>query len=144
MEQPGLAISGSTKWVRRRRWARVMRRRLDRPALPFADLDGAEAIRTSGDGAASHFSSNENGPASPSSSDNSNLPRTEADYVARARYTAGVGHRLGSRADPTHSDDISFRSGGAFSTVSQHHADALSSKVEARRLILRLEVCLPF
>lgn len=133
MEQPGLAMGGSSKWVRRRRWVRVMRRRLDRPSLPFADLDGPAAAlhaTSASTSAEAHSSDREVGALG-------DLPTPEADYVARARYTAGVGHRLGSRAEPA-ADSGSMRSG----KTASRHSDAAAGKAEARRLILRLEVCL--
>lgn len=139
MEQPGLGMSGSTKWVRRRRWVRVMRRRLDRPSLPFADLDGPLAISQTGNAAL--LSSSASNDASSSSHHQQQQPAAEADYVARARYTAGVGHRLGARAEPSEQssgEGGSLRSGKTATTRSQ--GDVAAGKAEARRLILRLEV----
>jgi hypothetical protein len=110
--------SASNKWVRRRRWIRVMRRRLDRPGLPFADLDGMESMQ------ALHSP----GPTEEHELADVAAP-TGADYVARARFKAGVHHRLSSRE----SDGMSIRSGKS----GQPRPDA--SKAEARRLVLRLE-----
>jgi hypothetical protein len=84
------------KWVRRRRWVRVMRRRLDIPALPFLQPDGAmyhmdaeghlmpatsEAVHPGSDGDGEELGYM---PASGFS-----LTR---DYVSRARYLAGTPH----------------------------------------------------
>jgi hypothetical protein len=84
------------KWVRRRRWVRVMRRRLDIAPLPFLQPDG-RMYHLSDDGALLPVE----GVASPHSVDADGeemgfMPPTALsaaqDYVARARYLAGTPH----------------------------------------------------
>jgi hypothetical protein len=80
-------------WIRRRRWVRVMRRRLDIPPLPFLQPDGKMYHFTT-DGHLIPFME------PPATEDNeesgqelSTMPSTglssAQDYVARARYHAG-------------------------------------------------------
>jgi hypothetical protein len=80
-------------WVRRRRWVRVMRRRLDIPPLPFLQPDGKMYHFT----VDSHLvpfmevSTNEDGEEAGqelSTMPSTGLPSAQ-DYVARARYHAG-------------------------------------------------------
>ncbi|GJJ07266.1 hypothetical protein Clacol_001466 [Clathrus columnatus] len=73
-------------WVRRRRWVRVMRRRLDMPPLPYMGPDGGlYLISDHGmliprqDEAYDPEGGQELGP----------VPRWNDDYVTRARYLAG-------------------------------------------------------
>jgi hypothetical protein len=88
---PNAPTESSDKAVRRRRWVRVLRRRLDRPPLPFADLDSdAELADLSGGPADPH-----DPPSSP--------PLPSADYLARARWQA-----VGIEQDV---DALSVRSG---------------------------------
>lgn len=80
-------------WVRRRRWVRVMRRRLDIPPLPFLQPDG-KVYHFSADGHLAPFvepsTTNEDGEES--GQELSMMPSTglssAQDYVARARYHA--------------------------------------------------------
>ena len=88
--------SNSQKWVRRRRWVRVMRRRLDIPPLPFLQPDG-QLYHLSGDGglvpaeddsASDMYGSDDGGHelgAMPAS-----FLSVSQDYVARSRYLAGT------------------------------------------------------
>lgn len=88
--------SNSQKWVRRRRWVRVMRRRLDIPPLPFLQPDG-QLYQLSGDGglvpveddsASDTYGSDDGGHelgAMPAS-----FLSVSQDYVARSRYLAGT------------------------------------------------------
>ncbi|KAI6003890.1 hypothetical protein EDD15DRAFT_2385010 [Pisolithus albus] len=106
-------------WVRRRRWVRVMRRRLDIPPLPFMQPDGAlYHLATDGtlipcvgnvESSPGDFDGQELGsmPANPLSS--------AQDYVARARYL------VGNRSRDTEIDSGEF------------------SAIEARRIIAKLE-----
>ena len=80
-------------WVRRRRWVRVMRRRLDIPPLPFLQPDG-KMYHFTADGHLVPFmetSTNEDGEEA--GQELSTMPSTglssAQDYVARARYHAG-------------------------------------------------------
>lgn len=59
------------KWVRRRRWVRVCRRRLDRPPLPFADVDELDDFYD-------------------------DLEDLGRNYVGRARYLAGSQGKMDS------------------------------------------------
>ncbi|KAJ6599189.1 hypothetical protein DFH09DRAFT_28203 [Mycena vulgaris] len=101
-------------WVRRRRWVRVLRRRLDIPPLPFQEPDGAmyhldadgelipfvdEARSDAGDGDGQELGSMR-----------ATFVSSAQDYVARARYLVG-----------TQSDS------------------SMESAVEARRAIAKLE-----
>lgn len=80
-------------WVRRRRWVRVMRRRLDIPPLPFLQPDG-KMYHFTADGHLVPFmepSTNEDGEEAGqelSTMPTAGLPSAQ-DYVARARYHAG-------------------------------------------------------
>ncbi|KAI0650620.1 FYVE zinc finger-domain-containing protein [Trametes meyenii] len=79
-------------WVRRRRWVRVMRRRLDIPPLPFLQPDGAMYHLADGqlvpfldyDGSDFGGSDGQELGAMPSSG------LASQDYVARARYLVGT------------------------------------------------------
>ncbi|KAI0352816.1 FYVE-domain-containing protein [Trametes cingulata] len=83
---------GPQTWVRRRRWVRVMRRRLDIPPLPFLQPDGAMYHLVDGqlipyvDHEGSDFGGSDGQElgAMPSSG------LTSQDYVARARYLVGT------------------------------------------------------
>lgn len=78
-------------WVRRRRWIRVMRRRLDIPPLPYMEPDGS-MYQVASDGALVPFlqddSFDPDGGQELSSMPRSFLSFTQ-DYVSRARYLAG-------------------------------------------------------
>lgn len=104
-------------WVRRRRWVRIMRRRLDIPPLPFLEPDGA-MYHLDVDGSLIpyiedvSFSSNDDegqelGTMLPT------LLSSAQDYVARARYL------VGTQSLDTHSSSL--------------------SAIEARRTIAKLE-----
>ena len=80
-------------WIRRRRWVRVMRRRLDIPPLPFLQPDG-KMYHFTADGHLVPFMEpliNEDNEES--GQELSNMPSSglssAQDYVARARYHAG-------------------------------------------------------
>lgn len=112
--------SGSPQtWARRRRWVRVMRRRLDIPPLPFLQPDG-QLYHMGGDGALvpyvevdeSDFGDIEGQEMGAIQS--SGLSSVQ-DYVARARYLAGTQH--GDSDSP----------------------DGVNSALEARRAIAKLE-----
>ena len=83
---------GPQTWVRRRRWVRVMRRRLDIPPLPFLQPDGAMYHLVEGqlipyiehDGSDFGGSDGQEMGAMPSSG------LSSQDYVARARYLVGT------------------------------------------------------
>jgi len=80
-------------WVRRRRWVRVMRRRLDIPPLPFLQPDG-KMYHFTADGHLVPFmepstnEDNEEGGQELSTMPSTGLSSVQ-DYVARARYHAG-------------------------------------------------------
>ena len=108
----------SQSWVRRRRWVRVMRRRLDIPPLPFAAPDG-NLYHWLNDGSMVPYEENLSDFGDVDGQELGAMPSnpltTAQDYVARARYLAGA-----------QNDD-------ADSTV------GVSSAVEARRTIAKLE-----
>ncbi|RDX53968.1 hypothetical protein OH76DRAFT_1453700 [Lentinus brumalis] len=101
-------------WVRRRRWVRVMRRRLDIPPLPFLLPDGA--MYHLADGQMIPYVENEESDFGGSEGQElSAMPSSgfsSQDYVARARYLVGTPH-------PDDGD--------------------VSSALEARRMIAKLE-----
>ena len=103
-------------WVRRRRWVRVMRRRLDIPPLPFLQPDG-KMYHFSADGhLVPYMEASTNEDVEDAGQELSTMPSTglssAQDYVARARYHADSSTE--SPAEPT-------------------------SAVEARRAIAKLE-----
>lgn len=109
----------SQSWVRRRRWVRVMRRRLDIPPLPFLEPDGS-MYHLAADGAMIPYveenqSEMGEGDGQELGVMQSTLLSSAQDYVARARYL--VGNQ--SRDADANGDDI--------------------SAVDARRAIAKLE-----
>lgn len=93
--QSGSGSHPVTSWARRRRWVRVMRRRLDIPPLPFIQPDG-KMYHLSEDGALIPVSEEiANSPMSGSDGGQElgSMPTSflssSKDYVARARYLAG-------------------------------------------------------
>lgn len=87
--------SGSTQtWVRRRRWVRVMRRRLDIPPLPFMQPDGALYLLDA-DGHLIPYVEEQSAEYDGSEGQElGHMPSSglssAQDYVARARYLAGT------------------------------------------------------
>lgn len=83
-------------WVRRRRWVRVMRRRLDIPPLPFMQPDGAMYALGADGTLVSHVEQPEDGVDDGEGQELGVLPssgtHSSQDYVARARYLAGTQH----------------------------------------------------
>ncbi|CAE6357017.1 unnamed protein product [Rhizoctonia solani] len=76
----GPALGGpATKWVRRRRWVRVMRRRLDIPPLPFMEPGGMYWVGA--DGALV--------PVGEEGGEEMGAIGAGGDYVTRARYLVG-------------------------------------------------------
>lgn len=87
--------SGSTQaWVRRRRWVRVMRRRLDIPPLPFLGTDGTMYDLSSNGTLVPHISDVQSDGFSGDGQELGAMPAsflsTSQDYVARSRYLAGT------------------------------------------------------
>jgi hypothetical protein len=87
--------SSQPMWVRRRRWVRIMRRRLDISPLPFLEPDGALYYLKS-DGSLIPYESN--GSDTPDVDDGQELVAVASnslspvrDYVARARYLVDNG-----------------------------------------------------
>ncbi|KAI6034236.1 hypothetical protein PISMIDRAFT_86794, partial [Pisolithus microcarpus 441] len=106
-------------WVRRRRWVRVMRRRLDIPPLPFMQPDGA-LYHLATDGTLIPCISNvESSPGDLDGQELGSMPpnplSSAQDYVVRARYL------VGNRSRDTEIDSGEF------------------SAIEARRIIAKLE-----
>ncbi|KAJ6629117.1 hypothetical protein B0H10DRAFT_1776834, partial [Mycena sp. CBHHK59/15] len=84
-------------WVRRRRWVRVLRRRLDIPPLPFLEPDGA-LYHLDADGTLIPFV--DEARSDPGDGDGQELGAMRStvisaaqDYVARARYLVGTQSR---------------------------------------------------
>jgi len=79
-------------WVRRRRWVRIMRRRLDIPPLPFLELDGS-MYHLNFDGTLIPYQENIfSAPDVDEGQELSTIPSSRSiaqDYVARARYLVG-------------------------------------------------------
>lgn len=109
--------SGTQSWVRRRRWVRVMRRRLDIPPLPFMQPDG-EMYHLDVDGKLIPHYDDDDGYDGFEGQELGIMPSsglaTAQDYVARARYLAGTSHGADMSPDP-------------------------HSSVETRRVIAKLE-----
>ncbi|KII94682.1 hypothetical protein PLICRDRAFT_96167, partial [Plicaturopsis crispa FD-325 SS-3] len=97
----GRSLSGSSssapvnsqKWVRRRRWVRVMRRRLDIPPLPFLEPDGA-MYHLSDDGTLIPYIDESIGFVDEGYGEEltempSSMLSGARDYVSRARYLVG-------------------------------------------------------
>ncbi len=85
--------SRSQTWVRRRRWVRVMRRRLDIPPLPFLEPDGS-MYHLAEDGSLIPYlrnSSNDvvDGEGQELGAMRSSRLSIARDYVARAKYLVG-------------------------------------------------------
>ncbi|KAG6817214.1 hypothetical protein H0H87_011572 [Tephrocybe sp. NHM501043] len=106
-------------WVRRRRWVRIMRRRLDIPPLPFLEPDGS-MYHLDGEGSLIPFvedtqDNDGDGEGQELGAMPSTLLSSAQDYVSRARYLVG--------------------------NQSQHtdNSGASVSAVEARRAIAKLE-----
>jgi hypothetical protein len=83
----------SQTWARRRRWVRVMRRRLDIPPLPFLEPDGS-MYYLADDGTMIPFTDESqsdvgDGDGQELGSMPATLLSTAQDYVARARYLVG-------------------------------------------------------
>lgn len=114
--RPGSASAHS--WVRRRRWVRVMRRRLDIPPLPFLGPDG-NYYHWLHDGTMVPFRDTVNDPGDSEGQELAMVPSnplaSAQDYVARARYLAGP--QVGT----------------------PEMVDQVNSAVEARRAIAKLE-----
>ncbi|EIN10558.1 hypothetical protein PUNSTDRAFT_43429 [Punctularia strigosozonata HHB-11173 SS5] len=112
----GTSTPHSHKWVRRRRWVRVMRRRLDIPPMPFLQPDG-NMYHLAEDGTLiPHFQEDDYHTGGADGQELGSMPASALglanDYVARARYLAGTPHP---------------------------DADGSASALEARRAIAKLE-----
>ena len=88
-----------TSWVRRRRWVRVMRRRLDIPPLTFLEPDGGRYyLSTDGELILAQDTTVGSGSVGSYGSDggqemgimNAGFGAHSQDYVSRARYLAGT------------------------------------------------------
>ena len=88
----GASSTKSQAWVRRRRWVRVMRRRLDIPPLPFLGPDGS-MYHLAADGAMIPYvednMSDDGGEGQELGAMPSTMLSSAQDYVARARYLVG-------------------------------------------------------
>ncbi|KAF9222106.1 FYVE-domain-containing protein [Gyrodon lividus] len=85
--------SHAQTWVRRRRWVRVMRRRLDIPPLPFMEPDGAMYHLALDGSLILYVSDGESDSGDDEGQElgamRSNPLSSAQDYVARARYLVG-------------------------------------------------------
>ncbi|CCM04833.1 uncharacterized protein FIBRA_07026 [Fibroporia radiculosa] len=111
--------TNSQTWVRRRRWVRVMRRRLDIPPLPYLQPDGA-LYHLGVDGSLfPHIGQDDNDFSDSDGQEMGPVPSSglmsAQDYVARARYLAGSQY-----------SDVESTNG-------------VNSALEARRTIAKLE-----
>ena len=90
------AQSDATSWVRRRRWIRVLRRRLDIPPLPFLQPDGMR-YHLGTDGTLVPVEENQVGSYEGEGQEMGTFISSVGgqDYVSRARYLAGT-QRKGS------------------------------------------------
>lgn len=106
-------------WVRRRRWVRVMRRRLDIPPLPFLEPDGIMYHLAADGTLVPYLDDNRSDLGVGDGQELGSMPSTflssAQDYVARARYLVGTQPR---------DTDIN---------------DGSLSALEARRAIAKLE-----
>ncbi|KZP12103.1 hypothetical protein FIBSPDRAFT_870598 [Athelia psychrophila] len=88
----GSSNTNSQVWVRRRRWVRVMRRRLDIPPLPFLAQDGA-MYHLGVDGVMIPYEEESMSDGWDGAQELGAMPSTmlssAQDYVARARYLVG-------------------------------------------------------
>jgi len=80
-------------WVRRRRWVRIMRRRLDIPPLPFLEADGA-MYHLGFDGSLIPYKEDNVNPVDQEEGQELSVMQSTSsssaqDYVARARYLVG-------------------------------------------------------
>ena len=92
------------QWVRRRRWVRIMRRRLDIPPLPFLEPDGA-MYHLDLDGCLIPYveetcnSSPDSGEGQELGAMSSTFLASAQDYVSRARYLVGNLHDWDTNED---------------------------------------------
>jgi hypothetical protein len=83
----------SQTWARRRRWVRVMRRRLDIPPLPFLEPDGGMYYLADDGTMIPFIDENQSDLGEGDGQELGSMPSTllsaAQDYVARARYLVG-------------------------------------------------------
>ncbi|EKM59394.1 uncharacterized protein PHACADRAFT_249851 [Phanerochaete carnosa HHB-10118-sp] len=84
----------SHSWVRRRRWVRVMRRRLDIPPLPFLQPNGVLYLLDADGALVPHVEERDSELHGAEGRELGSMPSngltSAQDYVARARYLAGA------------------------------------------------------
>ncbi|KAF8897415.1 hypothetical protein BD779DRAFT_1432389, partial [Infundibulicybe gibba] len=92
-----MSSAGSSRpphtWVRRRRWVRIMRRRLDIPPLPFSEPDGGMYHLDVTGTLVPHFEDHQLDQDDGEGQELGSMPTTtfsSQDYVARARYLVGT------------------------------------------------------
>ncbi|TFK76031.1 hypothetical protein BDN72DRAFT_363853 [Pluteus cervinus] len=90
---PSSSVRTPQTWVRRRRWVRIMRRRLDIPPMPFLEPDGAMYYFDSTGEAIPHMDEHPSDIAETDGQEMGSMPpsmlASARDYVARARYLVG-------------------------------------------------------
>lgn len=116
----GMTLGGQ-KWVRRRRWVRVMRRRLDIPSWGFGEARQGE------EGVELNDSRPTDAPRSPATA-----PAAE-DYRARAQFLAGIHVPAASSS----SDRASIRSGKT--VLAEGEEEPELDRAELRKAAARLE-----
>ncbi|KAL5508001.1 hypothetical protein ACEPAH_5619 [Sanghuangporus vaninii] len=98
---PSTRVPATQSWVRRRRWVRVMRRRLDIPPLPYLSPDGLMYQLTNDGELVPYVSDQQDETYGVDGHELGAMPASflsmSQDYVARSRYLAGTP----STADPT-------------------------------------------
>ncbi|KZP00137.1 hypothetical protein CALVIDRAFT_322949 [Calocera viscosa TUFC12733] len=92
----GASDAPSSTWCRRRRWVRVMRRRLDIPPLPYLEPDGSLYLLQPDGSLTLYLSEYDEAGGSEGGQEMGSMPQTflssAQDYVSRARYLAGSQH----------------------------------------------------
>jgi len=129
------------KWVRRRRWARIMRRRIDIPHWGFDDDDPPLSLsRSSEEGEGVGLVDGQGG--------DSEISLASRDYLERAQYFAGSHMRRNAQAHTSSGinddasdgdeDTMSLRSMQTVIAEAQTGGEELG-KASARRIVSRLE-----
>jgi hypothetical protein len=142
IEQDGGASGvAGVKWVRRRRWCRVMRRRLDRPNLGFVG-----DVAPSFEDAVVAFA--ERNPSKVDDDDDyleeqPPPPPPSADYVEHARYLAGA-HHLAFESDGMSVRTLggSSNAGGGGGGGGDGVGEEEFTKAGFRKLVARLEAAI--
>ncbi|KAM0793137.1 hypothetical protein ACM66B_000613 [Microbotryomycetes sp. NB124-2] len=109
------------KWVRRRRWVRLMRRRLDIPKWGFGEGDDGDREKRSAETSLAKEGTHE----------------SLDDYRARAKFLAGMSWKRVRSSQASASDQASIRSGKTIALDGQSSTDL--DRAGLRRAAARLE-----